>query len=193
MSNISVYQSVSVAHNNVWCVEGHDPDFHPGGFLAPDYFLSVNPYGYEDAEEQPNLHAFHDEMFYDPDVVFYLVEASLCDLQHAFFKQGKLDAEDHFECFNGGLYALWAVSHNQVLIAGMDNGGDDIATTAAHDVGSEFKGKIVARGHHFRFPNDHMPKLNLIYEQIEAFRQNKLLSYTTEDQASPAPIKPHKI
>lgn len=192
MSNISVYQSVSVAHNDVWCVEGYDPDFRPGGFLPPDYFLSVNPYGYEDAEEQPNMAAFHDEMFYDPDVVFYLVEGSMCDLQHAFFKQGKLDAEDHFECFNGGLYGLWAVSSTEVLICGMDNGGEDIATTAAHDVGGEFKGQLVARGHHFRFPNDHMPKLARIHDQIEAFRQNKRLAHTTDEFPAPA-AKAHKI
>lgn len=198
MSNITVYQSVSVAHDQVWCVEGHDPAFRPGQFLSPDLFLAVNPYGYEDNEAKPSLEDMRDEMFWDPDAAFFLVDASLCDLQHALFKQAKLDAQDHFECSNGGLYALWAVGPHQVLIAGMDNGGSDMAVTAAHDVAHEFKGTLVHEEAHFNFLNaqDTGCALLPLVEQIKAFRQSRRLTRHIEE-ANPntdsTVSKPHKI
>lgn len=192
MSNITVYQCVSVGHHNVWCIEGHDPEFQPAGFLPPDHFLAVNPYGYDDEDSKPVLEQMRDEMFYDPDAAFFLVDASLCDLQHAFFKQAKLDADDHFECNNGGLYALWAVGSHQVLIAGMDNGGSDMAVTAAHDVSSEFKGTLVDEGAHFHFSHE-KTALNNLVEQIESFRQSKRLNQHVDSKhKESAPIK-HKI
>lgn len=193
MSNISVYQSVSVAHNNVWCVEGFDPDFRPGNFLPPDRFLAVNPYGYEDNNTDPDWRTLNNEMFHDPDVVFYLVTASLCDLQHALFKQGKLDAEDHFECFNGGLYALWAVNATQVLIAGMDNGGEQTAVCAAHDVAHEFHNTKILEATDFRFSQKSHSGIKAISEQIVSFRQHKHLSAQVEQTQTHASSKSHKI
>lgn len=192
MSNVTVYQCVSVAHNNVWCVEGHDPEFFPAGLLAPDHFLAVNPNGFDDEEIKPSLEQMRNEMFYDPDAAFFLVEASLCDLQHAFFKQAKLDADDHFECNNGGLYALWAVGPHQVLIAGMDNGGSDMAVTAAHDVANEFKGRIVHEAAHFHFPHEHT-SLSTLIEEIEAFRQSKRLNQHMGEATQNAAVVKHKI
>jgi len=183
MSNVNVYQMVSVAHHHVWCVEGVDAAFHPGRFVAPDLFLAVNPYT-NDTTRVPHIDDFRSGPFSEATAQFFVVSASFCDLQHALFKQAKLDAEDHYECESGGLYALWKMNERDVLVAGMDIGGGDTAQNAAYDVSHAFGGRQVFAGH---LGSSLPPVLQDSAHQIEENRSDRVAEAPSDFP------KPHKI
>lgn len=134
----TVYSMESASSNTVWVVEGNDVAFAPASLPAPTMFIAINPLGYDNGDSAPDINEVFSEAFADPDAELYVVRGAFGDVQHALFKQAKLDADDHYECDNGGLYALWDLKDGRVLVGGFDNGGSDIAQSAAHDVAHEF-------------------------------------------------------
>lgn len=111
-------------------VQGQDPTFSPAGLPAPDWFIAVNPYGFDDPEaDVDSLEESFGNM--DPDATLTLVRGDFDTICRALWTEAQNEANDHYECDNGGAYMAWKISDELVMVAGMDNGGSDIAQTGS--------------------------------------------------------------
>lgn len=123
-------------------VQGQDPAFYPAGLPGPDWFVAVNPYGFDDPEA--DIHGLEESFGdADPDVALTLVRGDFETICQALWAQARDDAEDHYECDNGGAYMAWKISDDLVMVAGMDNGGSDIAQTGSQQA-AEMAGQVLA-------------------------------------------------
>lgn len=130
--------------SHYFVLQGHTGDIRPGGLPAPAWMVAVNPNGFDDAEQE----AFDlGECFNgDPDgSVLKIVGVSKDVLKAALLDQAARDAADHVECDNGGLYAVWELP-DALVVGGFDNGGSDIAQTAARDVVNAVGAKVLLEG-----------------------------------------------
>ena len=186
--------------DNVWIAKGSDPRFFPGGLPAPSLCLLINPNGFDDGIEKPDLQDVVDHAFeaHNVDAFLAIVEGKVADVEQGLFEQAlDSDVGDHLDCDNGGLYGLWQITSDHVLVAAMDNGGSDMAQCTTEDYlfahhkplsrmsQSHFDAAQFAPG-----KDPYNKEGKAFFEQLRALLQNNELHVATSHvPATPSPSK----
>lgn len=160
--------------------------FNPAGLPEPAWYVAVNAYGWDDAEQEDfDLNECFE--LYNQDAEFAVVSGA--DIEQAkagLFKCALADAEDHVICDNGGAYAVWALADGRLVLAGFDNGGSDMAQVSVSELASQLGTVELSVG-----KSHYNPEHALDPEVLVNGERAPLLAEVTRLlQAAPAATKP---
>lgn len=188
------HQSVKGAEDSVAAsfqvIQGFDASFHPAGLPSPSWFIAVNPNGFDDPERiEVNLNECFEPGNQDAELL-RVSGVSIEAARQALWSSAQTDAEDHVQCDNGGLYAIWALSNDELVLGGFDNGGSCIASYL-HELAQSLGGQVVVAGGASHFDPQDLLTTEYPHQLSQEERNMGLLSQLLCDQVPAPSPRPH--
>lgn len=90
-------------------VQGTDPNLRPAGLRAADWFIAVNPTGYDDPENE-DFNLKEDFEGHNVDATFVLAQGEIEEIKQSLWQTASDNAEGAYTDDSGTLFAVWQLA-----------------------------------------------------------------------------------